>query len=517
MIEDRQTAKTWKWVGLILVAVWLGLGLIRLTALSDLLDNSQDRQAGYVQDLLFNGNFACQVDQDGLLCAKPPLFTWLAGLFSLPFGRTTELGLQLTGSLAVLATMLMLWLVGRRWLGNWAAFFAALCLPFSLFGIRMVLLARTDSLYMLLVAGAGIAAFAAWMRRGRWFWIWFWLLAAAATLTKGPQGLIPAIVALAMCAWWEHRETERRPFLFGWAWWTGLGLFLLLCLGWFAWAWSQFGAEVIHKMLGKELVGHAINSKGRGDPLWQTFYKPLQWLLQKYSPGFILAGLAVWQVWKRPAADPETRRFLRFCALYLLAGLLMFSLASHKRADLLSILLPPAAWLAGHELAGLKARWNWPPQRVLAVLAAVWLAVLAGTWMDCHSPHHAKEKVIVQTRALQEMASKFEAQFGRDAEILYAKGWGKDGEEIARTESPQAFQFYLGTMRRTTPVEQIVARFAGPHPVMVAVGNLAAFKAELAKLNAPIYEVIPWPEPGTPSILAIVSNRPPDIQAAPKP
>ena len=515
MIEDRRAAKAWKWVWLMMVAVWIGLFLIRLAAPSDLLDNSQDRQAGYVQDLLFNGNLACQVDQNGALCAKPPLFTWLAGMFSLPFGRTTELGLHLTGSLAVLSTMLMLWAFGRRWLGNWAAFFAALCLPFSVYGIRMVLLARTDSLYMLLVAGAGIAAFAAWMRRGSW--IWFWLLAAAATMTKGPQGLIPAMAALAICVWWERRETERRPFTFGWAWWAGIALFLLICLGWFAWAYSQFGAEVLNKMLGKELLGHAVNSKGRGDPLWRTFYKPSVWMLQKFLPWFPLALLAVWRVWKQPVTDPDVRRFARFCAFYLLAGLLMFTLASHKRADLLSILLPPTAWLAGLELATWKERWSWLPQRVLAAVAAIWLVVLAGAWIDYHSRHHAKEKVIVQTCALREMASKFEARFGRNAEILYAKGWGPDKEKAFFYESPQAFQFYLGTMRRTTPIEEIIARFAGPDPVIVAVGDMAAFKAELVKTGVPCYEVIPWPAPGTLSILSIVSNRPLGTLATPKP
>ncbi len=505
MIEDRQAAKAWKWVWLMLLVVWLGLWLVRLAAPSDLLDNSQDRQAGYVQDLLFNGNLACQLDQDGVLCAKPPLFTWLAGLFSLPFGRTTELGLHLTGSLAVLATMLLLWLVGRRWLGNWAAFFAALSLPFSIFGIRMVLLARTDSLYMLLVAAAGVAGFAAWRRRSSW--LWFWLLAAAVTLTKGPQGLIPAIVTLVACAWWERREADWRPAPWGWAWWAGIGLFLALCLGWFAWAYSLFGADVLSKMLGKELIGHAINSKGRGEPVWLTFYKPAMWLLQKFTPWFILALLAVWRVWNRPDTNPEIRRFVRFCAIYLLAGVLMFSLASHKRADLLSILLPPIAWLAGYELVQLKKRWGWQPRQVLAVVAAVWLAVLTGTWLDGHSRYHVKEKVIVQTRALQEMASKFEARFGREYPVLYAKV----------NEPPQAFQFYLGTMRRTVGMDEIVARFAGPEPVVVAVGNLADFEKELAKIGLSGHEVIPWPEPGAPAILALVSNRPPETPASPKP
>lgn len=516
MIEDKQTAKVWKWVWLVLVAVWLGLFLVRLSAPSDLLDNSQDRQAGYVQDLLFNGHLACQVDQNGVLCAKPPLFTWLAGLLTLPFGRTTELGLHLTGSLAVLSTMLMLWAVGRRWLGNWAAFFAALCLPFSLYGLRMVLLARTDSLYMLLVAGAGIAAFAAWMRPGSWNWLWFWLLASAATLTKGPQGLIPALVALAVCVWWERRETERQPFTFGWAWWVGIGLFLLLCLGWFGWAWSQFGDDVLKKMLGKELIGHAVNSKGRGDPIWLTFYKPLQWLLQKFMPWFLVAGLGIWRLWQRPGGNPAARRFERFCAWYVLAGVLMFSLASHKRADLLSILLPPAAWLAGAELARWNERRDWQPRRIVAGVAAIWLAFMAWTWADYHSRRYARSKWVVQTRVLQEMAGKFEERFGREAAILYAEGWGKD-EEIPRSESPQAFQFYLGTMRRTTPIGEIVTRFTGPDPVIVAVGDLVAFKKELAKTGTPCYELFPWPAKETPSILAIVSNRPSETLARPKP
>jgi hypothetical protein len=504
VVGQRYANRASAWVWLVLSLAWLGLFLARLTAPSDLLDSSQDRQAGYLQDLLCNGHLACQVDQNGAICTKPPLFTWLAGLLSLPFGRPTELGLFLPGALAVLGTTWLLWWAGRRWLGEWAGGIAAAALLLSAFGCHFIVLGRADSLYMLLVGGAGVAAFAAWTERASW--LWFWLLAAAATLTKGPQGMLPVAAALAVCAVWERREPHPCTVTWGWSGWVGLALFLGLVLGWLAWAMTGFGGEVMRRMLHDELLGHAVNSKGRGEPIWQTCHKPIAWLLPRFAPWSAAAGIAVWRACRRRGL--ETCRFSRFCAAWLLAGLLMFSLASHKRMDLLSILLPATAWLAGYELAGWKERLAWPARWVLWVLAAGWLAVLGVTFGYYHSRSYAARPVVLQTRAIRQMAAAFEARMGRSAELLYVGGWGEPEEKV-RTQSPQAFQFYLGTLRPTQPLEAIVARFSGPEPALAAVGNLEAFREELAKTGAPCYVLLPWPDARVPALLNIVANRPP--------
>ncbi len=502
----------WRWLAGTVVLAWLALWLVRATAPSDLLDNSQDRQAGYVQDLLCNGNLSCQMDQDGVLCTKPPLYNWLAGLGSLPWGRTTEFGLQLPGGLAVLACALMLWFTGRRRFGAWAGLFAALMLLASPGGLRWIHLARTDGLYMLLVAGAAAAAFRAWTGAGRG-WIWFWLLAALATLTKGPQGLAPVAAALAACAWAERREAAERLPSNGWRWCPGLLVFVALCGGWLAWAWADFGSEVPRRMLGQELVGHALDSKGRGHPLWQTFYQPALFLAQRFAPWILLTALGLWRVFWHPAAEPGERRFERFLAWYLLSGLLMFSLASHKREDLLSILAPAAAWLAGREAALWLGRLHWRPRPVLSVVAAGWLILTAAClWYYHFSGAWNHKKEIGQTQALRAMAAEFEARFGRGCEVLYVK----EGTVLMR--GSQAFQFFLGTMRRGISTEEAVRKFAGPEPVLAAVGDAAAFRAAVAAAGGKCYDIVPWPRehersPGggkgpEPALLSIVANRP---------
>ena len=475
----------WRWMACALALVWLGLFLVRATAPSDFMDNSQDRQAGYVQDLLCNGNIACQLDQNGVLCAKPPLYTWLAGACSLPWGRTTELGLQLPNSLAILACVLMLWGVGRWRFGAWAGFFAAVMFLVSPGGLRWIFLARTDGLYMLLVAGAAVAAFRAWTGAVRG-WGWFWLLAALATLTKGPQGLLPVGAALAACSWMERREPEKLPSGGG-RWWPGLLLFLALCGGWLAWAYADFGAAVFHKMFGEELVGHALNSKGRGEPLWQTFHKPALALFQRFAPWSLLTLAGLWAVFRRPAVEAGARRLERFLAWYLLSGLLMFSLASHKRQDLISPLVPAAAWLAGREAARWMERLRWRPRVVLAVAAAGWAVLAAACFSYYHFlPSRNSQKEVVQTQALRLMAAEFEARFGRECPVLYPLEGG------AAARGQQAFQFFLGTMCRSVPMAEAVRAFSGEKPAVAAVTNAGAFQAAVGAAGGKCYARVSW-------------------------
>src|SRR5262249_57202466 len=92
---------------------------------------------------------------------------------------------------------------GRRaWLVGGLA-----CVP-SLVGAWQIATAWWDGLFSLTVAGAALAAFRAWMRGGGW--TPFWLAAAAATLTKGPLGLLLAAFGLGAVVW-ERRTGRSKP------------------------------------------------------------------------------------------------------------------------------------------------------------------------------------------------------------------------------------------------------------------------------------------------------------------
>jgi hypothetical protein len=219
-------------------------------------------------------------------------------------------------------------------------------------------------------------------------------------------------------------------------------------------------------------------------------------------------------VFRRPAAEAGERRFERFLAWYLLSGLLMFSLASHKRADLLSPLAPAAAWLAGREAARWMARLQWRPQRVLAVTAAAWVLLVGACFAYYHFwPASIHRKEVVQTEALHRMAAEFEARFGRGFPLLYPV----EGGDAVR--GPQTFQFFLGTMCRGVPAAEAVRKFASPEPAVAAVGNAAEFRREVEAAGGKCYDIVSWPgvrelprgggkSPEPVAILSIVANRP---------
>jgi len=90
-----------RWQPFALVAVVAAcLGVIRLTAPPNLLDQDQERPALYVLDATKNGHWLCQRDLSGDITSKPPLYTWLCALLTLANGRISLATLYLPCVLA---------------------------------------------------------------------------------------------------------------------------------------------------------------------------------------------------------------------------------------------------------------------------------------------------------------------------------------------------------------------------------------------------------------------------------
>ena len=90
---------------------------IRLAGPPNLMDNDQERPASYVLDAVLNGHWACQVDWMGDVTSKPPLYTWLAGLATLPFDRISLFSLYLPAALSVAGMACLILFAGRKYFG----------------------------------------------------------------------------------------------------------------------------------------------------------------------------------------------------------------------------------------------------------------------------------------------------------------------------------------------------------------------------------------------------------------
>ncbi len=470
----------------LLVAVGLILFGIRLAGPPNLLDNDQERPAAYVLDAVRNGQWICQRDWFADITSKPPLYTWLCAIPTLASGRINLFSLYVPGALATIGSACLLLCFGHRYFGTRAALFGALALFLTPTTVKAFALARTDAVFAFTVTAAALMAFRAW-QSGRG-WIWFWLLAAAATLTKGPLGVILGMGGLFAVVW-ERRTGNALP-LRG-SHWPGVLVFFLLTGGWFALAYSQFGDPLVAKMIGKELVGHALPGASRGFP-GSHFYQPPLYYLARSLPASLLAYYGFWQIWKHPALNTEERRFERFLFCWFATGLLIFSLAPHQRADLIWPIIPAGALLAGRELDRFTRRWQ--PHRVtVASTTTVIMALLA--FALYYFMVYPRQRMVQQTIAVRNLAHDLERVAGREFPLTHI-------------DSPFGLQVYLNTLWPRVSAARAAQLLRGREAAYVAVKDLSKLQSERLPDDPPLYTLLPAEPASSNSPVFLVGNRP---------
>ncbi len=195
-----------------------------------LFEPDESRYAQIPWEMLRAGEWVVPTLQGEPYLDKPPLFYWLV-MASYRLLGVHDWSARLVPALAVHATILLTYLLGRRTLGErpawWAALFLALA-PGFLGTARLLIL---DGLLTLWTTLALLAAFEA-IRGERLRWGW-WLIAATAcglgVLTKGPV----AIVLLVPPLWLFRRLAGQgvRPGLAGWL--AFSGIVLAIALPWY--------------------------------------------------------------------------------------------------------------------------------------------------------------------------------------------------------------------------------------------------------------------------------------------
>lgn len=435
-----------------LIAIWLVIVAIRFIGPFNLADQDQERPAAYMMDVLRNNEWLCQRDTGGDITSKPPLYTWLGAICSFPFGAVNRFSLYLPCMLSVLACALLILRQGGKHFGRAAGFWGGVALLASLPAVKMVSLARTDPLFMLVVFGAGLVAFECWTNRRSW--AQFWLLVALATLTKGPLGVVLGALGLLAIVW--ERLDKRAPVGDGLRLGEhleGLFAYVVLCAGWFWLAVRELGQPVIDKMLGAELSRHIVKGDA-GELPFANVFNPFCYFLGRFIPWSLFALGGATMAVRRPSAGDNTRRFERFCVAALFGGIILFSMAGHKRPDHLFPLYPFAAILAGRALAWLREREK---LRLIPVVAM--------TVMLCYS---AVYYIVLEQKEEKVLVTKLYREF---ADTVKSAG----NPPLVYMTDPQygvpsySFQFFLNQMSYEVATTTALRLLDSPTPVMVAV------------------------------------------------
>lgn len=461
-----------RWIVLLALLV-ATIFAIRLGGPNDLEGDAQDRNVGYVMDVVWQGNWLAQTDIRDRIMSKPPLHTWVASSFA-SIGGINRITLSLPSALAVFGMAVAVFVVGRQRFGMLAGGMAGLAIVLAPMMSRHISLVRTDALFAFAIALAAFAAYRAWERGGGW--TPFWLAAAAATLVKGPLGLV--LAAAGLLAWfWEHRTDPVAPPPRG-SHTAGIALFFALTLGWLLLAVAAEGYKLIDKLFFAELLGQATGMRKSDSAPGENLYKPFFFFTLRFLPFSLFAWFGTWRVLRHPAADPGERRFERFLTCWVAAGLLIFALAAHFRADLLLPLWPAAALLAGREIARLGERWG--VRRLVAGVGVVVVLILGA---------------MVWNYLLKDGRFSKEVRYTQQAEAA-ARALMKSGldvKQLQHLDTPVTLQLQLGTFNVWIDETEALALARGTPPVLLAIEDPKDFRRLFAPDAPPLRKVFETP------------------------
>jgi 4-amino-4-deoxy-L-arabinose transferase-like glycosyltransferase len=353
--------------GLALAALLILPALLLYPRLSfRLLEPDEGRYAQVPVEMLRRGDLLVPTLQGEPYLDKPPLFYWLVAASYALFG-VGEASARLVPALATHGTILLTYLLGRRWLGERSAFRGALLLTLAPGFTAVARLLVMDGLLTFWATLALLAAFEA--VRGERLRPGWWLTAALAcglgVLTKGPVAVVLLLPPL-----WLHRrlsgvgvKPSRRAWLI-----FGL-VVLIVAMPWYVALCLRVPGFVRHFFWEHHVVRFLTPFTHEQGVF---YYGPL--LLAGLLPGSLLLWPFVKFLLSGDAATAGQRGpGLGFAVLAGGWVVLFFSLSACKLPTYVLPALPFLCLALGHFLAV----GPWRGSRALPVGAAVSFVLLA--------------------------------------------------------------------------------------------------------------------------------------------
>ncbi|MBF0427062.1 MAG: glycosyltransferase family 39 protein, partial [Magnetococcales bacterium] len=325
------------------VVLWFGLLDLR-----DLRDPDEGRYAEIPREMVASGDWITPRLNDFKYFEKPPLDYWGTAIAYKLFGVNQGASRLWGASLGWLGILWTFWL-GRRLFGEAAGLYAAAFLQSSLLYFAMGHMHTLDmgtSVFMAFGLGALLLAQgrrddAPFVRR--WMLV-AWGCLAAATLSKGPMGVILPAAAVTLYSLWQRDFILWRHLHLG----RGLLLYLALTAPWFllvSWRNPEFPEFFF---IREHLLRYTTEIHSRNATVF--YFLPV--LLAGSLP---LLARAV-RVLIRPGfawgpADAGSFAPLRLLWVYGVFIFLFFSFSHSKLIPYILPIFPPLALLVGRHLA----------------------------------------------------------------------------------------------------------------------------------------------------------------------
>ncbi len=350
-VADSQSSLSWRALLLLLI---LPSVLLYPCLAFPLFEPDEGRYAEIPREMLQRGEWVVPYLQGEPYLDKPPLFYWLVMVSYRVFGAH-DWAARLVPALAVHGCVLLTYLLGRRGLGERAAFWGAALLAVAPAFAGMGRLLLLDGLLTFWMTLALLALFEA-LRGERLRWGW-WLVAAAAcglgVLTKGPVALL-----LLVPPAWAYRRLTGSSWRVGWRAVTAfLAVVLALALPWFVAVCVRL-PDFASYFLWHHNVVRFLHPFDHIQPLW--FYAPV--LLFGLLPGTLL--LLPFARFLVSGDEEAARRRPPELGFLLLAGgwcVLFFSASGSKLPTYVLPAFPPLALALGHFLTARGwDRRRWP-------------------------------------------------------------------------------------------------------------------------------------------------------------
>lgn len=310
---------------------------------------------------------------------KPPLHFWVVDALSYPFGVYSMWTFVLPSLVAFAALLWIVCAMAAELFGGGRSLTAAFICGTSLLVWGSAQTARMDVSFTALLTVALWLMFRFFERDDFGALFWSGVCLGVATLVKGPMAPVIAIVLFAI-EWARRKRAPRGNYT-----WAILATIVIPLL-WFVPAMMIGGRSYTHDVLQKQMAERAVSAWVHKSPPW--FY--VEHAPAYLFPWFVLFVVAIVALFRRGGASPG----VKYCAAWIVAVLLPYSLISSKLDVYMMALIPPAALLIGNFVENVRdddwTRWGIAANAfMLVVLLVVGAAALAVSPSRIRGPERA--------------------------------------------------------------------------------------------------------------------------------